>query len=144
MIKKLFRKLTKQESQNSAIPDLFFKDNAAAFEYACKYCVTNIVAKQGLISLVEMAPEKDERGNTYCVVNVSATNGGFTVPAMIAGGDGTEITKGSLVVWVPYEYDKEIGQMLGDDRKGWVGYVVAIANPVLKIDTGWSIAKRLV
>lgn len=144
MIKKLFSKLIKSEGKASAIPDLFFKDNSSAFEYACKYCVTNIVAKQGLIAIVETEPATDERGDSYCAVNVNSEDGGFTVPSMIATRDSTGITKGSLVILVPYEHDKGIGKMLGDDRKGWVGYVVAVANPVLKNDTGWSIAKRLV
>ena len=143
MIKKLFSKLTKSEDKTPAIPDLFFKDNASAFEYACKYCVTNIVAKQGLIAIVETEPATDERGDSYCAVNVSSDDGGFTVPSMIAT-KVVQVSPREARLYGFHTNMTEIGKMLGDDRKGWVGYVVAVANPILKNDSGWSIAKRLI
>lgn len=143
MFKKLLSKIGNSGGKPSTPRDLTFKDNVSAFEYACKYCVTNILPKQGLIAIVESEPGNDERGNTYCAVKVSSDDGGFVVPALIATRDNTDISKGSLVIWVPYEHDDSVGKVFGDERKGWIGFVVAIANPILNGETGWSIAKRL-
>ncbi|MHA7847241.1 hypothetical protein [Serratia sp. D1N4] len=124
--------------------DLYFKDNVSAFEYACKYSVTDIRPKQGLIAIVEDEPDKDGNGDYYCTVKVSSDDGGFIVPSAIATKEDKVVIKGSLVIWVPYEHSEIIASTLGDDRKGWVGFIVATVKPTLKNDSGWQVDKRLV
>ena len=131
---------------NNRINDLCFKDNESAFEYACKYCTTEIVERQGLLALVITNQEPDDDGNAIYAVKVSSDDGGFIVPAifMAAQKDAGAVEKGDLVIWVPSQYSDEMAKTLGDQRKGWMGYLAAKAEPKLSQSDGWGIKVRYI
>jgi len=131
---------------NNHIKDLWFKDNESAFEYACKYCTTDIAERQGLLALVITDQEPDGDGNAIYAVKVSSDDGGFIVPAifMAAQADSGALEKGDLVIWVPSQYSDEMAKTLGDPRKGWMGYLAAKAEPKLTQSDGWGIQVRYI
>ena len=43
---------------------------------------------------------------------------------------------GDLVLWVAGSHFAEMGAQMGDERSGWVGLIVAVLSPQMKIDTG--------
>ncbi|HBT3179508.1 TPA: hypothetical protein MBF34_002554 [Klebsiella aerogenes] len=127
--------------------DLIFKDNESAFDYACKYCTTDIIEKQGLIALIITDQNPNDNGDAIYAVKVSSADGGFVVPAIFINGNHQKtiaLQKGDLVVWVPSEYSKEMADTLGDQRKGWMGYIAATANPVLSHADGWKLKERFI
>lgn len=128
--------------------DLCFKDNESAFDYACKYCTTDIAERQGLIALVITDQEPDEDGNAIYAVKISSDDGGFIVPAIFMKNKsdvGTSpLIKGDLVIWVPSQYSDEMANTLGDKRKGWMGYLAAKAEPKLSLSEGWCIKERYI
>lgn len=128
--------------------DLCFKDNESAFDYACKYCTTDIAERQGLIALVITDQEPDDDGNAIYAVKISSDDGGFIVPAIFMKNKsdvGTSpLIKGDLVIWVPSQYSDEMANTLGDKRKGWMGYLAAKAEPKLSLSEGWCIKERYI
>ncbi|ELB7713596.1 hypothetical protein RH756_000714 [Salmonella enterica] len=128
--------------------DLCFKDNESAFDYACKYCTTDISERQGLIALVITDLEPDDDGNAIYAVKISSDDGGFIVPAIFMKNKsdvGTSpLIKGDLVIWVPSQYSDEMANTLGDKRKGWMGYLAAKAEPKLSLSEGWCIKERYI
>lgn len=125
--------------------DLFFKDNASAFDYACKYLTTEIVKRNGLIALVVGDKSTDLNGNILYALKVSSHDGGFVVPAVFIDNECAKRNLsmpvvGDLVAWIPAKYSDEIGELLGDHRKGWTGFIAAKCKPILRNDAGWKIA----
>lgn len=133
---------------NNQIKDLCFKDNESAFEYACKYCTTDIAERQGLLALVITDQEPDGDGNALYAVKVSSDDGGFIVPAIFMAAqvdsDAGSLEKGDLVIWVPSQYSEGMAKTLGDTRKGWMGYLAAKAEPKLTQSDGWVIKSRYI
>ncbi|WP_246030522.1 hypothetical protein [Kluyvera ascorbata] len=133
---------------DNQIKDLCFKDNESAFEYACKYCTTDIAERQGLLALVITDQEPDGDGNALYAVKISSDDGGFIVPALFMKNKSDVgipiLTKGDLVIWVPSQYSDEMAKTLGDKRKGWMGYLAAKAEPRLSQSEGWRIKERYV
>lgn len=133
---------------NNRINDLCFKDNGSAFEYACKYCTTDIAERHGLLAIVITDQDPDEDGNAIYAVKVSSEDGGFIVPALfmakLPDSDAGCLEKGDLVIWVPSQYSDEMAKTLGDPRKGWMGYLAAKAEPKLSQSDGWGIKARYI
>ncbi len=129
---------------------LIFKSNADAFDYVCKY-MDNTLKKDSIIPALvmdskefagtEVSVKKDERGIQTALLKVASDDGGFLVMAQTPNAGQPDLMPGDLVGWHAYEYSKEMAKA-GDDRFGWVGFIVAKLALELDIKSGWKITSK--
>ncbi len=117
--------------------NMIFKDNAAAFEYACKFLdckvakgvVLPAIVQDGrslfnLASSVAMQPDKTQTA----VVKVASGDGGFLVVARTVG-PGPALKPGDLVAWLAGAHKPALAAAAEDKRFGWVGLLVGKLRP---------------
>jgi hypothetical protein len=135
--KPIRRDLGAERRFETALGDLAFKSNEAAFEYACAFMHCDVVKGQGLPALVvgathtfrTVAPiAKDERGIQTAVLRVASSDGGFLAVALSLGR-GPDLSFGDLVAWVPGEYREDLAATSEDSRFGWVGLIIGTLEP---------------
>lgn len=141
--------------KKETLPDLHFKGNREAFEYACQYMSGEIREKQALAALVvdgsnfqdavqvliqQFEAKSDENIFDTYRVKVSGDGSGFDAPALCYK-KGATIVPGDLVYWVPMQRDPML-QMLGDGPSDWIGGIVAKLTPTLSMQDGWVIAEH--
>ena len=131
-----------------AVQPLYFKDNEAAFRYACDFLSTELNPGAYLPALVQDASEvlgsgtavkKQKDGNQTALLTVSAKDGGFTVAAATAGPNGPGLMPGDLVVWLVGEQISHLQGKYDDPRMTWGGLIVAKINPEYTAGRGWAI-----
>jgi len=121
-------------------PKLIFKSGEAFFQSQCKFGVTEIKEKQGIIALV-LDPRKEKGSDTpvqlgpdgrqYALLKVVSGDGGFDVIAGTRSANGDRLKPGDLVMWAPYKHVPELAEKHGDHRKGWIGFIIAKIAPEL-------------
>ena len=135
-------------SASAGVPPLYFKDNAAAFKYACDFLLTEMKTGAYLPALVQDAAEllgagnavrKQPDGNQTALLTVSSKDGGFTVAAATAGPKGPELKPGDLVVWLAGEPIAQLQGKYEDARMAWGGLIVAKLLPEYTEGRGWAI-----
>lgn len=136
----------KRLSPSSDLPEYIpFKSAEGAFEYACKLHSDEVREGSGHVAIVldarlliggQEAVKIQEDGRQLAILKISNIDGGFTVPAQTAVKNAPPLKPGDLVLWVAGKHLAELGEKLGDERKGWVGLIVAILSPEMKIQTG--------
>ena len=143
----MFSWLKKTTTPTPAAP-LHFKDNLAAFEYACEFLLTEPKAGAYLPALVQDASEilgaanavkKQLDGNQTALLTVSAEGGGFTVAAVTAGPNGPDLNPGDLVVWLAGQPVADLPGKYKDARTTWAGLIVAKLRPEYTAGRGWAI-----
>lgn len=117
---------------------LAFKSGEAFFEYQCRFGVTDIKRKQGLVGLVldatkefgiNDAKERQPDGTQRRLIKVVSQDGGFIVVANTPTNKGDILRVGDVVIWVPLEYVGNIITISQDKRIGWVGLIMAKVQP---------------
>ena|ERR1700730_2948892 len=68
-------------------------------------------------------------GSQLAALRVASEDGGFLVFATTPSAEGEKLQPGDVVLWVPYEYNKEAGDQMSDKRSGWVGLIRAKIKP---------------
>lgn len=128
MFKKLFGK-----SPKAGLEALHFKDNQAAFLYACEYLINErngggmIVAmvEQTLDHLPEFSPaHPDNHGRQTAMVKVAGKSGGTLEIAACVRANETKIRKGDLVAW---------------QLHGGHGIILGLLDPVYDLKRGWKV-----
>lgn len=129
---------------------LIFKTNSDAFNYICKY-MDNTLKKDAIIPALvmdskefagtEVSVKKDNQGIQTALLKVASDDGGFLVLAQTPNAGEPDLIPGNLVGWHAFEYSKEIAKA-GDERSGWVGFIVAKLAPELDIKSGWKITNK--
>lgn len=119
-------------------PPLYFKDNAAAFEYACKFLQCHLAEGSFLPALVldskelfgtETAVKIQADGNQLAMLCVASDDGGFLVAATTTNPKGPRLEPGQLVAWTAMKYVPAIAEATNDKRFGWVGLIVGTLKP---------------
>jgi membrane-bound inhibitor of C-type lysozyme len=142
ILKKLF-------SPAAAEKRLYFKDGRCAFEFACEFLKTDLVAEAIIPALVDDAKEAlgtDEAvammqdGTQILALRVCSTDNGFLVLAGTLSASGPRLKPGDLVAWragKPIECESLALQ--SDPRSKWVGIVLAKLKPQYQPGRGWAI-----
>ncbi len=134
----------------ASVPPLSFKDNAAAFKYACDFLLTDLRTGAYLPALVQDASEllgagnavkKQSDGNQTALLTVSAKDGGFTVAAATAGPSGPDLKPGDLVMWLAGQQIAHLQGKYEDPRMTWGGLIVAKLRPEYTEGRGWAIER---
>ncbi|CTQ47286.1 hypothetical protein [Roseibium aggregatum] len=127
------------------VPDaLVFKSPEAFLEYQCEYGETDIQPKdQGIAALVmDSAREFGvsasvqilENGCQRATLKVASDDGGFIVIAQTPTNKGEKLRPGDTVIWLPFEYSEQFGNLEGvDSRFGWAGFIVAKIKPEIDL-----------
>ncbi|WP_262461154.1 hypothetical protein [Alloalcanivorax balearicus] len=121
---------SREESQNQEVEEkeLNFKDNAAAFEYACKFLNTEI---RKTICLPAMVLEK-KNGSSYCMaqLKIASEDGGFALSQPFPENLYENIGEDDLVLWRAVACgDRNLG-----DRSAWSGSIDALLSPIYDVD----------
>jgi hypothetical protein len=135
-----FLKRKKSPATTVNVPPLFFKDGAAAFEYACEYLECPLRKGRLLPALVLDARELlgapaalkvHDNGLQTAFLHVASTDGGFVVPASTAGARGPALQVGQLIAWRAGRYVPEVAEAATakDKRFGWVGLIEGTLKP---------------
>jgi hypothetical protein len=121
-----------------------FKDNAAAFTYACKFLNCNLAEGAMLPALVQDGRElfgtqesvhaKPDRTQT-AVLKIASRDGGFLVVATTPGR-GPVLKPGDFVGWLAGHHSAKLAESSADKRFGWVGVIVGTLRPEWK-DGSW-------
>lgn len=119
------------------IPNLHFKDNESAFEYASKYfSATLLTTNQMNIGIIKSI-EKDFDGLQFIIQLADSTD-----VVLVSGFNNkyaSEISIGNLIYWG--FTDNASNNLLGIKA---VGHVLAILSPELNLHTNkWTIKKDL-
>lgn len=126
----------KDEFRNStkkSIPKLYFKDNQAAFAYACENLSGNLAHKMAYVGIVDGAEIKD--GTQQCVLRI-AVNGGENYVFGFSNSNKVKLSKGNLVLWglmdhVKFESNVNIIA---------AGAILATISPIHDVTTGkWDL-----
>lgn len=140
-------KKTKQSAAPAA-PPLYFKENSAAFKFACEFLLTEVKEGTYLPALVQDASEvlgpgnavkKQHDGNQTALLTVAASDGGFTVAAATVGPKGPGLKPGDLVMWLAGEPIAHLQGKYEDPRMIWGGLIVAKLLPEYTQGRGWAI-----
>lgn len=132
----------------AAKPPLYFKDNTAAFKYACDFLLSEMRTGAYLPALVQDASEllgsgnsvnRQPDGNQTALLTVSSKDGGFTVAASTAGTKGPQLKPGDLVVWLAGEPIAHLQGKYQDPRMTWGGLIIAKLRPEYTEGRGWAI-----
>lgn len=126
-----------------------FKDNAAAFEYACTYLSCPLHEGSMLPALVQdgatlfgtadsVATMPD--GTQTAVVKIASSDGGFLAVARTTGS-GPTLEPGDLVAWLAGKHSAKVANEAPDKRFGWVGLILGVLQPEWK-DGSWVGGKR--
>ena len=79
----------------------------------------------------------DSEGHQICQLMVASKTGAFLVNSSTAKPMGDQLDANDLVVWMPFEIGNTgFGELAGDDRSEWVGFIVAKIAPEIDIETG--------
>ena len=131
--------------------NLIFKDNNAAFDYACKYIDCTLKEDATLLAIVLDSKEEyrtkqsvktQDDGSQLAMIKVASDDGGFNVPANTAGTKGAVLKPGDLVAWQAMQYMPELGNTVEDSRFGWVGLILGTLKPELN-NKEWVRDKQL-
>ena len=143
-LKKLFSSPSSPTS-----PPLYFKDTNGAFEFACKFLQTELVAKATLPALVVDAAKElgadhpvalMPDGTQMLALRVSSTDGGFLVLSGTLSANGPRLQPGDLVAWhAGHQVPRETPELTVDPRSKWVGLVLAKFKPEYMNGRGWAI-----
>lgn len=122
--------------------DLFFKDNASAFEYACQYLDTNLSANKAMPAIIIPGPSGEQpvlldSGRQRAILRVCSDDGGFFVIADSSYSKGPRLMIGDLVAWLPVDYAEELKDKFDDPRTAMVGFIIGTLNPILT-SKGWK------
>ena len=121
-------------------------DTKALFDLQCKYGESDIVPGRAVVALVLDATKEfgtsvpikiEADGRQLAVIKVIAPDGGFIVPAWTPGG-GEHLRVDDLVMWVPTTWAKQVADISGDPRAGWVGLIRAKIKPDIPLGPGNS------
>lgn len=126
-----------------ALPKLIYKSGEAFFTSQCEYGHTEIKERQGVVALVldavkeygtQVAVKIQPNGRQLATIKVASPDGGFDTFAETASPGGEALRPGDLVVWVPMtRVDHLINT--GDERQGWLGFIVAKIAPEDDLNT---------
>lgn len=143
-LKKLF-----SPASSPPIQPLYFGDASAAFEFACKFLQTELVAKAILPALVVDAVQElgaDQPvtimtdGTQILALRVSSGDGGFLVLSGTLSANGPRLKPGDLVAWhAGQPIPLETPELTRDPRSKWVGLVIAKLKPEYTNGRGWAI-----
>ena len=147
----LFKKLFFSAKKPSPAHPLYFKDGAAAFEFACMTLQCELVAKAMLPALVVNAVDAlgadtpvitMPNGTKMLALRIASKDGGFLVLAGSLSASGPTLQPGDLVAWhAGQPIERETTELTKDPRSQWVGIVVAKLKPEYTIGKGWAIAE---
>lgn len=136
-------------AHGAPVTPLHFKDNHAAFEYACTYLQSELVAKAILPALVEDATSllsADESvvvmpdGAQMLALRVCSGDGGFLVLAGVLSANGPRLKVGDLVAWQAGKViERESPDLQKDQRSKWIGIALAKLKPEYTPGRGWAI-----
>lgn len=116
--------------------NLPFKDNQAAFEYACAFLICTVGAGAMLPALVSDGRSlgvrepvrSNEDGTQTAVLKVASRDGGFLVVAQTIGS-GPQLLPGDFVAWQAGVHSRELGEASPDERFGWIGLILGKLRP---------------
>lgn len=142
MFKKMINRLIGKKEVSNTVQPLVFKDNLAAFEYACSYLETKILMKSPLPAIIIPGPDGDQPYSTQsgvqrAILRVCSDDGGFTVIAESASANGPKLQIGDLVAWMPVHQIEELKGQVDDPRFAIVGFILGTLHPVLS-SNGWK------
>jgi membrane-bound inhibitor of C-type lysozyme len=146
-----FRKFFSAAPSPAVAQPLYFKDGAAAFEFACSSLQCELVAKGMLPAVVLSAAETlgaetpvviMPNGTQMLALCVASKDGGFLVLAGALSASGPSLRPGDLVAWhAGQPIERKAVELAKDPRSQWVGVVVAKLKPEYTFDKGWAIAE---
>jgi hypothetical protein len=133
----MFEFLRKKKSNDP--PIIYYKSGAAFFESQCDFGHTKLEKDTAVVALVvELAahpPIRTQDGSQLAALRVASKDGGFLAFATTPSAKGETLQPGDVVLWVPYEYNKEIGDQMSDKRSGWIGLIRAKIKPEINTTT---------
>lgn len=124
--------------KKNKLPIFRFKSGEDFIDYHCSYMNTRLQPGSPLAAVVLDAREKfgtsvavkiEDSGLQTALLRVASTDGGFTVMAQTASDNGDKLQPGDSVAWIPSMHLPEIAKSAGDDRFGWMGFIVAKIAP---------------
>lgn len=116
-------------------PNLHFKNNIAAFQYACEFLNQDLRDNTAYIGIVEDSKVNDNAQE--CVVKI-AVNGGQSYVFGFTNKNNIKLTKGQLVLWGLMDRVS-----FGDNIKIIAaGYILAIIEPSVNVKTGKWVVKQ--
>jgi len=128
---------------------LYFKDGAAAFEYACQFLHAELQESVVLPALVQDARDllgaeepivRMKDGSQMLALRVCSKDGGFLVLAGTLSAVGPSLKPGDLVAWQAGKpITRESPELQKDPRSGWVGIALAQLKPEYIVGRGWAI-----
>ena len=130
---------------------LFFKDNAAAFDYACSALSNELKAGVFLPALVRdgaaflaggAAVQRQPDGSQVAILTVASSEGGFLVLASSAGKSGPTLKPNDLVVWQAGELVTTFEPTVKDPRSAWGGLILAKLLPEYTQGRGWAVMEQ--
>ena len=130
---------------------LFFKDNAAAFEYACSVLSNELKSGAFLPALVHdgsaflvggAAVQRQPDGSQVAILTVSSSDGGFLVLASSAGKSGPTLKPNDLVIWQAGELITTFEPRVKDPRSAWGGLILAKLLPEYTQGRGWAVMEQ--
>lgn len=139
-----------------ALPSRFpflFKDNMAAFEFACQYLDCTLTEGGNLPALVldprelfgtSSSTKIQQDGTQIATLRVASNDSGFIVFASTLGANGPTLQPGQLVIWQAGRYVAQVAEAAKtkDKRIGWAGLIIATLKPEYR-EGCWIIDKRL-
>jgi hypothetical protein len=135
-----FKKAQDSGRAKGPLPILHFKSAEAFLEYQCEFGHTEIECGVAVAAIVVDARKQlgtptavsiGKDGVQLCALKVASNDGGFLALAYTPSEKGDKLQPNDLVLWVPSEYLKEMGNRMSDQRSGWAGLIRAKIKPEL-------------
>jgi hypothetical protein len=145
---------SKRKKAQSLPETLFFKAGQSFFDYQCKFGCTEIKPNTSMVGLVLDARKEygvadavsvhHEDGHQLAALSVISSDGGFRVFAQtLPHSGGEKLVPGDVVLWVPRNYNREMGSKTADPRTGWIGEIRAkVAPEISTIDPNFKVICR--
>jgi hypothetical protein len=148
LLKKL-KGLFRAHTGSVASVPLYFKNNVAAFDYACQYLSLDLESEAILPALVidaatalgaDQSVILMEDGTQMLALRVCSRDGGFLVLARSITAKGPRLRLGDLVAWqAGAPLKREMPELNKDPRSHWAGAVLMKLKPQYVSDKGWAI-----
>jgi hypothetical protein len=130
---------------------LFFKDNAAAFAFACSNLAQELKAGIYLPALVQdgstflvggASVQRNPDRNQLALLSVCSADGGFPLLASSASPNGPVLKPDDLVIWQAGSPVAALSSSVSDQRSSWAGLIVAKLLPEYTPGRGWAVMEQ--
>ena len=125
---------SRKKSSKPTLPKFIYTSGEAFFEMQCKFGYTEITEQKGIVGIVldaklvygtEVSVKIQPNGCQVATIKLASSDGGFVTFAETASSGGDRLEPGDLIVWLPMIRSQKFADALGDDRRGWIGLIIA-------------------